>query len=109
MYIHVPFDEAVLRLQRSRGLVLEHLLLLTESMEAEILVENPLRREGFKRLLTEVFVTKPEWSRELAESMAYNITSVRQWYLSPSCPHSALWPQIITWLKARIETAMHSC
>jgi hypothetical protein len=96
---HIPFDEAIERLRDSRRQVHENLRLLVQSTKMEVSKENPLRREGFKRMLVEIFSTKPGWDRLLAESMAYNITSVRRWWTGPSCPHQALWPQIFKWFE----------
>ena len=99
----IPFDKAIERLRDSRRLVHENLRLLVQSTQIEVGKKNPMRREGFKRMLVEIFSTKPGWDRMLAEDMAYNITSVRRWWTGPSCPHQALWPQIFKWFEDKLN------
>lgn len=63
-------------------------------------------RDLFKGMLTIIFTLKPDWNRNIAEDMGYNITSAARWVYADSCPNPALWPQILEWLNLRTEYRM---
>ncbi len=99
----VKCEEAIKRLRDSQTAVLDNLHLLVQCTQVECYRKYPTGRDRFKQMLIEVFDEYPAWTLQIAKDMAYNITSVRRWHTTDSCPHQALWPQVFRWLEKRID------
>lgn len=106
MSIDEPFSKAFLELFEAEVKVFASIRTLAEEVETLLQEDKPVQREDMQRLISAVFLRRPLWSRSIAEDMSYNVTSVRRWVTADSCPHRALWPQILLWLKTKANTEL---
>lgn len=74
-------------------------------LQARPVRESEMDRDALKEYLACIFVDVGLDDRKLADALGYNITSIRRWIHGDTCPHRALWPQILDWIDRDISRA----